>query len=155
MLHCLHLLLPLRLAVDGVFEEGGEEEETDELVGQVLDEIGINLNASLVSAPGQKVAAAAPAAAAQQPVAQPMGAAEGERAGGGWVGASCWLDPCGHAAGTLAQLCVWSSAHAKGQAALHPQALHVPTRCLPAGGGGTAPGLDDDLQARLDRLRKS
>lgn len=44
---------------------------------QVLDEIGINLNASLVSAPGQKVAAAAPAAAAQQPVAQPMGAAEG------------------------------------------------------------------------------
>lgn len=86
-------------AVDGVFEEGGEEEETDELVGQVLDEIGINLNASLVSAPGQKVAAAVPAAAVQQPVAQPMGAAEG--------------------------------------------------------GGGTAPGLDDDLQARLDRLRKS
>lgn len=66
---------------------------------QVLDEIGINLNASLVSAPGQKVAAAVPAAAVQQPVAQPMGAAEG--------------------------------------------------------GGGTAPGLDDDLQARLDRLRKS
>lgn len=44
---------------------------------QVLDEIGINLNSSLVSAPGQKVAAAAPAAAVQQPVAQPMGAAEG------------------------------------------------------------------------------
>ncbi|KDD71816.1 Snf7-like protein, partial [Helicosporidium sp. ATCC 50920] len=34
-------------AVDGLFEEGGEEEETDELVGQVLDEIGISLNADL------------------------------------------------------------------------------------------------------------
>lgn len=90
VLHCLHLLLPLRLAVDGVFEEGGEEEETDELVGQVLDEIGINLNASLVSAPGQKVAAAAPAAAAQQPVAQPMGAAEGERSRVGGAPAAGW-----------------------------------------------------------------
>ena len=46
---------------------------------QVLDEIGINLNASLVSAPGQKVAQAAPAAAAAQPMAQPLGAGEGAR----------------------------------------------------------------------------
>ncbi|KFM26210.1 Vacuolar protein sorting-associated protein 2-like protein 1 [Auxenochlorella protothecoides] len=38
-------------AVDGAFEEGGEEEETDELVSQVLDEIGISLDADLVSAP--------------------------------------------------------------------------------------------------------
>lgn len=135
----------LSAAVDGVFEEGGEEEETDELVGQVrrrgsimlprpgpslcahaasqpswqlicaekgrcsfsglgaavtrsagcslaahsssdpftqplpaqvLDEIGINLDSALVSAPGQRVAAAAPAAAAAVPMAQPMGAGE-------------------------------------------------------------------------------
>ncbi|PSC76701.1 subunit of the ESCRT-III complex [Micractinium conductrix] len=96
-------------AVDGVFEEGGEEEETDELVGQVLDEIGINLNSSLVSAPGQKVAQAAPAAA----MAAPMAAAVGADAGGG------------------------SSMGGGG----------------PPGGGES--GLDDDLQARLDRLRKS
>ncbi|KAI3438831.1 hypothetical protein D9Q98_001248 [Chlorella vulgaris] len=99
-------------AVDGVFEEGGEEEETDELVGQVLDEIGINLDSALVSAPGQRVAAAAPAAAAAVPMAQPMGAGEAAGGGGGSGGGG------------------------------------------PAGGGGDA-GLDDDLQARLDRLRKS
>lgn len=81
-------------AVDGVFEEGGEEEETDELVGQVLDEIGINLNASLVSAPGQKVAAAAPAAAVQQPIAQPMGAAEGGWAAG-WLRHHLLAEPAG------------------------------------------------------------
>eukprot|EP00887_Chlorella_sp_A99_P000885 scaffold5.g885.t1 len=115
-------------AVDGVFEEGGEEEETDELVNQasrregrerergggrlqwrqVLDEIGINLGSALVAAPGQKVAATVPAQ--QQPMAaQPLGAG-GPGGGGG-------------------------------------------------GGSGPPPpddgGLDDDLQARLNNLRKS
>jgi len=32
-----------------------EEEETDNLVNQVLDEIGINLDEQMVAAPGQKV----------------------------------------------------------------------------------------------------
>lgn len=31
-----------------------EEEETDNLVNQVLDEIGINLDEQMVAAPGQK-----------------------------------------------------------------------------------------------------
>ena len=31
-----------------------EEEETDNLVNQVLDEIGINLDEQMVNAPGQK-----------------------------------------------------------------------------------------------------
>ena len=34
-----------------------EEEETDNLVNQVLDEIGINLDEQMVAAPGQKVQA--------------------------------------------------------------------------------------------------
>lgn len=54
----------------------GEEDETDELVGQVLDEIGINLDEQMVGAPGHKQAA--PAAAAAEPhTAEPMGAAAG------------------------------------------------------------------------------
>lgn len=32
----------------------GEEEETDNLVNEVLDEIGINLGEQMVAAPGQK-----------------------------------------------------------------------------------------------------
>ena len=36
----------------------GEEEETDELVGQVLDEIGITLNGELVGVPGKEAQAA-------------------------------------------------------------------------------------------------
>lgn len=194
--------------MDGVFEEGGEEEETDELVGQVrcgppaqaaaaphgmldawwstlppeaslpccaslpamhlplllpsphqlgpspdcvlllalgsrqqvLDEIGINLNASLVSAPGQKMAQAAPAAAAAQPVAQPLGAGEGVR-----CAAAC------RAGGRLVVCRPGMSAPPPGGATCH-FASRLPAA---GGGGGDAPGLDDDLQARLDRLRKS
>lgn len=40
-----------------------EEEESNELVNQVLDEIGVNLDSELVKAPGQKQAAALPVAA--------------------------------------------------------------------------------------------
>ena len=36
----------------------GEEEETDELVGQVLDEIGITLNGEMVGVPGKEAQAA-------------------------------------------------------------------------------------------------
>uniref|UniRef100_A0A7S2Z1T3 Uncharacterized protein n=1 Tax=Chloropicon laureae TaxID=464258 RepID=A0A7S2Z1T3_9CHLO len=61
-------------AMDDAFEEDGEAEETEELVQQVFDEIGINLNSQLASVPtgGQQVAAAAPPQ--QQPEA--VGAAE-------------------------------------------------------------------------------
>ncbi len=37
------------------FQGDEEEEETDNLVNQVLDEIGINLDEQMVAAPGQKV----------------------------------------------------------------------------------------------------
>ncbi len=86
----------------GALQAEDEEEETNTLVSQVLDEIGVNLDVDLVNAPGQKhaVAQAAPAAGvAAEPEA--MGAA--------------------------------------------------------AGGGGGGPGgssVEDDLQARLDALRK-
>ena len=43
-------------AMDDVFEEDGEEEETDELVNQVMDEIGINTSAGLVTAPATRSA---------------------------------------------------------------------------------------------------
>ena len=36
----------------------GEEDETDELVGQVLDEIGVTLDADMVGVPGKEAAAA-------------------------------------------------------------------------------------------------
>ncbi len=38
-----------------MFQGDEEEEETDNLVNQVLDEIGINLDEQMVAAPGQKV----------------------------------------------------------------------------------------------------
>ena len=40
-----------------------EEDESNELVSQVLDEIGVNLDSELVKAPGQKQAAAQAVAA--------------------------------------------------------------------------------------------
>lgn len=43
-------------AIDGVFEGEGEEEETDQLVSQVLDEIGVTAKADMVKVPGQRVA---------------------------------------------------------------------------------------------------
>eukprot|EP01116_Phalansterium_solitarium_P009283 TRINITY_DN2336_c0_g1_i1.p1 TRINITY_DN2336_c0_g1~~TRINITY_DN2336_c0_g1_i1.p1 ORF type:complete len:222 (-),score=68.86 TRINITY_DN2336_c0_g1_i1:159-824(-) len=39
--------------MDDVFEADGEEAETDDIVNQILDEIGINLSAQLVDAPSQ------------------------------------------------------------------------------------------------------
>lgn len=46
-------------AVDGALDTDEVEEETDGLVGQVLDEIGIDLAASMQSAPKQRQAARA------------------------------------------------------------------------------------------------
>lgn len=92
-------------AIDDAMEGEGEAEETDELVGQVLDEIGINLNSQMVSAPDMPIAA--PAAPA------PVAVAEGPMGGGGGTGPG------------------------------------------PSVGGGGGSGIDEDLQARLDNLRKS
>eukprot|EP00897_Mesotaenium_endlicherianum_P004402 jgi/Mesen1/3990/ME000210S03231 len=82
-------------AIDDVMEGDDEEEETEDLVNQVLDEIGVDLDAQLV---------ATPATAAQPAAAQP--------------------------AGKVAQ-------------------------ATAAGGGGDDPGIDSDLQARLDNLRRT
>jgi len=38
--------------MEEMYEDDNEEEETDDIVNQVLDEIGINLNSELVSTPG-------------------------------------------------------------------------------------------------------
>lgn len=89
-------------AIDDAMAFEGEEEESEELVSQVLDELGCNMDAQLVDAPtgaGVKV----PAVAAPREEAPPQMMAEGVGADG-------------------------------------------------AGGGGA--GIDDDLQARLDNLRK-
>lgn len=57
-------------AIDDAFEGEGEEEETDDLVNQVLDEIGISTDAELVSAPGQVAASsqATPEPVANEPI---------------------------------------------------------------------------------------
>ena len=68
--HCISTLSRAMLQGEG------EEEETDELVSQVLDEIGVNLDSELVGAPGHKQAAPA-AAAAEHHAAEPLGAAAG------------------------------------------------------------------------------
>jgi charged multivesicular body protein 2A len=64
-------------ALDDAFEEDGEEEETDELVSSVLDEIGLDLDNLLVSAPqGAGVGAnrnVASKAAGNKRLANPMG----------------------------------------------------------------------------------
>eukprot|EP00899_Mesostigma_viride_P016372 jgi/Mesvir1/24736/Mv21999-RA.1 len=56
-------------AIDDAMAGDDEEEETEELVNQVLDEIGINLNQELVEAPGGRAQVATPNAAAPVPVA--------------------------------------------------------------------------------------
>jgi len=99
-------------ALDDVLEGEEEEAETEELVNQVLDEIGIDLDQQLVSAPSKQ--AEAPAAAAEpRRVAAQEGA--GSAGGGGSLPAA-------------------------------PSA--------PAGAAGTDDGIDKELQARLDQLRK-
>ncbi|KAH6818348.1 SNF7 family protein [Perilla frutescens var. frutescens] len=55
-------------AIDDALEGDEEEEETEELVSQVLDEIGIDINNELVSAPSATVAA--PAANSKVPQAE-------------------------------------------------------------------------------------
>lgn len=113
-------------AIDDAFEGEDEEGETEELVNSVLDEIGIDLNSSLVSAPGR---AAAEPAQQQKTAPQAIGMDSGGGGGGG-----------GHRGGHGGND-NGSDGHGSG-----------------GGGGGLgAPegdGIDDDLQARLDNLRR-
>src|SRR3990167_7682327 len=61
--------------IDGVMNQEGDDQQEEEVINQVLDEIGINLAADLQSAPVKTGAQAQPAAAT--PVAQPMGGGGG------------------------------------------------------------------------------
>ncbi|KAF6265596.1 Snf7-domain-containing protein [Scenedesmus sp. NREL 46B-D3] len=61
-------------AIDDAMEGEGEEEETDDLIGQVLDEIGISTTTQMVSAPDMPVAAAAVPAQAAPAMAEAVGA---------------------------------------------------------------------------------
>jgi charged multivesicular body protein 2A len=55
--------------MDDMMDDDDEEEETDNIINQVLDEIGINLNDELVDAPQTAAAQAAKAPASAQPIA--------------------------------------------------------------------------------------
>lgn len=66
--------------IDGVMNQEGDDQQEEEVINQVLDEIGINLAADLQSAP-VKTAQTQPVAAA--PVAQSMGGGGGSAPGGG------------------------------------------------------------------------
>ncbi|CAM6077963.1 unnamed protein product [Sphagnum tenellum] len=57
---------------DDALEGDGEEEKIDQLVSQVLDDIGVDLDSQLVHAPAH--VAAAPAQTTPSKVAQPTGA---------------------------------------------------------------------------------
>jgi charged multivesicular body protein 2A len=62
-------------AMDDAFEEDGEAEESDELVQQVFDEIGINLNSELANVPTGQVAQPQQQEQQQQPAEpEPIGA---------------------------------------------------------------------------------
>jgi charged multivesicular body protein 2A len=98
-------------ATDDVMAGDDEEEETEQVVNQVLDEIGISLGQELADTPSGTMA---PAAAAKTPkMAAPAAAAA---AGGGGGGRA-------------------------------PPAA--------AGGGDGDEGEDEDLEARLNRLKKT
>jgi len=62
-------------AIDDALEGDEEETETEDLVSQVLDEIGININQELVNAPSSAVAA--PAAKNSAPQAEASAANDG------------------------------------------------------------------------------
>lgn len=89
-------------AIDDAMANEGEEEESEELVSQVLDELGCNMDVQLVDAP-TGLGARVPAVAAPRAEEKPQMMAEGADAGAG---------------------------------------------------GAVGGGIDDDLQARLDNLRK-
>jgi charged multivesicular body protein 2A len=73
-------------AMDMAFEGEGEEAESDELVNQVLDEIGVDTGAAMAKVPAGAVPAQAAAAAEAAPMPQAVGADGGGGAGGGGGG---------------------------------------------------------------------
>ncbi|KAE8230381.1 hypothetical protein CF326_g4627 [Tilletia indica] len=122
-------------AMDDEADGIGEEEEGDAILGQVLDEIGVSLGQQLTDAPTGLGAPSALANASQRvAIGEGIGAPapSSSTGAGGAPGGSTSTGGAGGAGGG-----------GGGMAA--------PTR--PLGGGGAASG-DDDLQARLDSLRK-
>ena len=83
-------------SMDMAFEGEGEEAETDELVSQVLDEIGIDTKSNLATVPTSQVAG--PAAVANTAAPQPM-AAMGSVPGG--AGSGNGIPPAGGGGGGL------------------------------------------------------
>lgn len=122
-------------AIDDAFEGEDEEGETEELVNSVLDEIGIDLNSTLLTAPGRTAA---------QPVQQEaMPQAIGETGGGGGLPSPPrgGPPPGGPPAG--------GGGRGGGGGGA---GMGVPAE---TGGGGGGDGIDDDLQERLNNLRRS
>ena len=120
-------------AMDMAFEGEGEEEETDELVSQVLDEIGIDTNATLAAVPAAQLGAPTAVANPTMPQAMAAGGVMGGSSGNGRPGA-----PPGPPGGGIPA--VPGTGAAAGAAA--------------AGAGAAAGNAeDDDLLLRLQRLR--
>lgn len=127
-------------AVDMTLSGEGEEEETEELVSQVLDEIGIDATTLMVKPPGQQVPAQGLGAEEQPAAAMPVGAAAAH--GGSSSGAR--RPPGGGG----------SNHGGGGGGGMPPLPANGGGPALGGVGGGSSGGLDDDLQARLDNLRK-
>ncbi|GJP32213.1 hypothetical protein CLOM_g16809 [Closterium sp. NIES-68] len=130
-------------AIDDAMEGDEEEEETEELISQVLDEIGIDIDQQLVSAP---TAAAAPQAQTTGKVAQ-ADAVGGGGGGGGGGG----LGRGGSSGGDGAAGGSSGGGSGGGGGGGLPSA---PSGTPSVGGASDDSGIDSDLQARLDNLRR-
>jgi len=128
-------------AIDDIFEEDEEEKDTDEILNQILDDIGINLSAELVDTPKDQ----GEAKATEKKVAASMGAGSGNgmisggSTSGGGGGGNNNRGP-GNGGGSNGGFGGGVSGGGGG----------------PGTGGGTssADPEDDDLMARLDALKK-
>jgi hypothetical protein len=134
------------VAVVGHAQGEGEEEDADELVSQVLDEIGITTNAQVR-----------------------WRDREGERACrcrstgiGCHAAALVWMAMMHHSSRTIVlssrlrvlQLVSAPEGPVAQAAAAAPQPVAALAEAAGGGGGGGA-AIDEDLQARLDNLRKT
>lgn len=139
-------------AIDDAFEGEDEEGETDELVNSVLDEIGIDLNTTLVNAPGRGVSAAH--TGQQEVEEEPMGAAVGGNPssisrGGNRATSPPPPPPSGGGGATGGAAQVMPSPPGTQRPSSGPSSA-APPPPPPSEGEG----IGDDLQARLDALRR-
>ncbi|CAI5959041.1 unnamed protein product [Closterium sp. NIES-65] len=126
-------------AIDDAMEGDEEEEETEELINEVLDEIGIDINQQLMNAPTP----AAPQAQTTGKVAQADAVGAGGGGGGGGGGGMGRGGSSGGDGG--------SSGGGGGGGGM-PSA---PSAAPSVGGASDDSGIDSDLQARLDNLRRT